>query len=346
MNKNNVLIIGLLIITTALVWYFVVSRDKRITVHNPVQSSLIASVKKINPKTIVFVGDIMLDRGVEYLIKKNDVFYPFKEISPFLNNFDLVFGNLEGPIVKKTKAFSDESLMFCFKEETIEALISANFSVLSLANNHTLNMEKEGLKETRELLKENKIEFAGDPLACTQDFILEKDDLVFLAFDRTLQGCEDEEVISTIESVRKENPDKFLVVSLHWGAEYKLKSSASLQQELAHKIIDAKADLIIGGHPHVVQEVEEYNNKLIFYSLGNFIFDQYFYTSTQQGLAIGLEIYPDELVYKIYPLQSHLAQPALMKKEDGQKFLEALAERSSENLSSEIKTGIIRMEKQ
>ena len=345
MNKNNIIIIGLLIMTTAFVWYLVVSRDKKVIIHNPAQSSLIASAKKIDPKTIVFLGDIMLDRGVEYLIKKNDVFYPFKEISPFLNKFDLVFGNLEGPIVKKTKAFSDESLMFCFKEETIKGLISANFSIISLANNHTLNMGKEGLKETRELLKENKIEFVGDPLACTQDFILKKDDLIFLAFDRTLRGCEDEEVISAIESARNQNPDKFLIVSLHWGMEYELKSDTSLQQELAHQIIDKGVDLIVGGHPHVVQEIEEYKEKLIFYSLGNFIFDQYFSTSTQQSLAIGLEIYPDELVYKIYPLQSHLAQPALMKQEQGQKFLEELAERSSESLVEEIKKGIIRIKK-
>ena len=346
MNKNNVIIIGLLVIMTVLAWHLIISGDKKIIIHNPVRSSLIDSAKKINPKTIVFVGDMMLDRGVEYLIKKNDVFYPWEKISPFLNNFDLVFGNLEGPIVKETKKFSDESLMFCFKEETIKGLVSANFSVLSLANNHTLNMREEGLKETRELLKENKIGFVGDPLACTQDFILEKDDLVFLAFDRTLRGCEDKEVINTIGSVRKQNPDKFLILSLHWGAEYKLTSNAPLQQELAHQIIDAGADLIIGGHPHVVQEIEEYNNKLIFYSLGNFIFDQYFSTSTQQSLAIGLEIYPDELIYKIYPLQSNLAQPALMKQEEGQKFLEALAARSSESLSLEIKAGIIRTKKQ
>ncbi len=328
----------------AFVSYLIISLDEIIAI--PTQSPPIISVGNIHPKTIAFVGDIMLDRGVEYLIGKNDVFYPFEKISPFLNEFDFAFGNLEGPIVRKTKAFPDESLMFCFEKETINGLISANFSVVSLANNHTLGMGKEGLNETKELLTENKIGFVGDPLSCSEDFILEKDDLVFLAFDRTLRGCEDKELINTIKSIRIKNPDKFLITNLHWGVEYELKSNASLQQELAHQIIDAGADLIIGSHPHVVQEIEKYQDRLIFYSLGNFIFDQYFSTNTQQSLAVGLEIYPNELVYKIYPLQSHLAQPALMEQTEAKKFLEELSERSAKDLSSEIKTGIIRIEKQ
>ena len=140
-------------------------------------------------------------------------------------------------------------------------------------------------------------------------------------------------------------------MSVHWGQEYQIKSSV-FQQKLARKIIDSGADLIIGHHPHVVQEIEIYNNKLIFYSLGNFVFDQYFSEQTQQGLAVALEIYPvrnndsnrvnpNKNIYKLFPIQSKLSQPFLMEQNQAEKFLEKLSKRSSKDLTEEIKKGVI-----
>ena len=80
---------------------------------------------------------------------------------------------------------------------------------------------------------------------------------------------------------------------------------------------------------------------IIFYSLGNFIFDQYFSKETQQGLIIGLEIYKDEKIYSIYPVESVLSQPQLM--EDLEEFLENLASISSEELRESIKKGKIKL---
>ena len=129
-------------------------------------------------------------------------------------------------------------------------------------------------------------------------------------------------------------------MSVHWGQEYQIKSSV-FQQKLARKIIDSGADLIIGHHPHVVQEIEIYNNKLIFYSLGNFVFDQYFSEQTQQGLAVRLEINENKLVFQLFPIQSKLSQPFLMEQNQAEKFLEKLSERLSEDLVEEIKRGVI-----
>jgi len=308
------------------------------------KSSLPLENDFLKAKTIIFVGDIMLDRAVERLMKKNSFLYPFEKVSQFLKGVDIVFGNLEGPIVESPPNFSDDSLQFAFCPETIEGLKFANFNLLSLANNHTLNMGENGLKQTREFLKKENINFVGDPLKCNDEFLYLKDKITFLAFNKTFSsGCSDEEIIKTIKSVKKQNPENFLIVSIHWGSEYQTKSYVS-QQELAHKIIDAGTDLIIGHHSHVVQEIEIYHNKLIFYSLGNFVFDQYFYKQTQQGLAVGLEIYSDKNIYKLFPIQSKLSQPFLMDQTQAEKFLEKLAERSSKNLAEEIKEGVIEIE--
>jgi len=318
--------------------------------------------KLFTGKTILFVGDIMLDREVENLIKKNSALYPFQKISQLTRGVDFVFGNLEGPIVENPPNFSIDSLTFAFSKDTLKGLLFGNFNLLSLANNHTLNMGENGLVETRKFLEEAKINFVGDPLKCSGEFLDEENNLTFLAFNKTYSyGCSDEKIIETIKSAKFLNPENFVTVSMHWGNEYNLASSPS-QQKLAYKIIDAGADLIIGHHPHVVQEVGIYKNKLIFYSLGNFIFDQYFSKDTQQGLAVGLEVYPSQkvprnpftdkmetaqrkLVFRLFPLKSKLSQPFLMPLEDAKKFLEKLAKKSDQSLFEKIKSGIIEIEK-
>ncbi len=309
--------------------------------------------KIIESKTVLFVGDIMLDREVENLMAKNGTLYPFRKINRFTNGVDIVFGNLEGPIVKDLPDFSDRSLKFAFSKNTVEGLAFGNFSLLSLANNHTLNARENGPRETREFLKKGAIDFVGDPSECSQEFSYQKNGIAFLAFNETYpSSCTDKEIIDTIKSVKAKNPEDFLIVSLHWGNKYRLTSSYN-QRKLACQIIDAGADLIIGHHPHVVQEIEIYKNKLIFYSLGNFIFDQYFSKNTQQGLAVGLEIYPNanaqkysslngkELVFRLFPIQSKLSQPFLMEQKNAKLFLEKLAKKSDKSLAEGIRSGII-----
>lgn len=295
-------------------------------------------------KTILFVGDIMLDRGVEYLMKKNSVFYPLEKIGQFLRGVDIVFGNLEGPIVENPPHFSDESLKFAFSPEVVRMLSYGNFNLLSLANNHTFNLDKAGLRETKEFLTKDNINFVGHPLQCDQDFLFKKDNIVFTAFNKVFpSNCFSREIVETVRKKKNSNPDEFLIVIFHWGEEYYSKSLIS-QQELAHQAIEAGADLIIGSHPHIVQEIEEYKGKLIFYSLGNFIFDQYFSKETQQGLVVGLEIYPKRIVCRLFPIQSQLSQPFLTEREATENFLQELAQKSSKGLRDEIKNGIIEME--
>jgi len=299
-------------------------------------------------KTVLLVGDIMLDRGVENLIKQNSIYYPFRKISHFLRGIDIVFGNLEGPIINNPPEFPANSLKFAFNPEVVKGASWCNFNFFSLANNHTLDMGKEGLKKKKKWLRKYQINFLGNPLSGSSnnlDSSFFRDNITFLAFNRIFPfKFKEEEIIKTIKMVKSSNPDNFLIVSLHWGEEYKLINSTA-QKKLARQLIETGADLIIGHHPHVVQNIEKYKGKLIFYSLGNFIFDQYFSPDTQQGLAVGLEIYPKNLVYRLFPLQIKLSQPVLMKQNRASKFLIQLAKRSDDKLVDEIKDGIIKIER-
>jgi len=298
-------------------------------------------------KTVAFVGDIMLDRGVESQIQQNnnDFFYPFDKMHEFFSEFDIVFGNLEGPIVENTPFFSDNSLQFAFNQEAAPSLKKAGFNVLSLANNHTDNMLWSGIFQTRNFLSENDVSYVGEPYGCTQDFILEKQGILFLAFNKTYpNNCSSDKIVDAVEEVREKNPNSFLIVSLHWGDEYQLSHSTA-QQELAHKLVDTGADVIMGHHPHVVQDIELYNNRIIFYSLGNFVFDQYFSKETQEGLVVSLEIYQDKLVYRLFPVHAGKSQPFLMEKEEKKEFLEELSKRSSEELFKKIRLGKIRIDR-
>jgi len=339
MQKNILILIVITIILSSLIVWQLLTGTDNFEIKNLSENKSV--VEETKPLKFILVGDIMLDRKVEKLMRENSFFYPFEKITEFLRQSNGVFGNLEGPISRKPNNYSLTAMEFAFDARVIDSLASSNFKVLSLANNHTLNMGQVGLAETKELLGNVEIDWIGDPWGCSNKLSV-KDNLVFVAFNKTFSGCGDEEIIKIIKSIKDSGPEKFLIVSIHWGDEYKPKSSKA-QQNLAHKIIDAGADLIVGSHPHVVQEIEKYNGKLIFYSLGNFIFDQYFSKETQEGLIVELEIYPftkdfeGKVVYKLHPVKSELSQPALMDQKEAETFLEKLGSESIIEIEKENK---------
>jgi|GEM_PF-392092 len=320
--------------------YIYVSRNsgsKSIEIPNSQKNNEQPSIETFEPITVLFVGDMMFDRKVEVLLREKGFNYPFEKISDLLKNNDFVFGNLEGPISKNPTKFSLSALTFAFDAQIIAPLAQSNFKVLSLANNHTLNMYQKGLDETKQLLNAARIDWVGEPLACSERTVI-KGNLVFLAFNKTFTDCTDDIILQIVKATKDSNPEKFLIVSMHWGAEYQTKSS-QVQKDLAHKIIDSGADLIVGGHPHVVEEAENYKGKMIFYSLGNFVFDQYFSQDVQEGLAVRLEIYGSKILYRVLPIEINLSQPQLMEQNKAEQFLK------KHNLESIIGINNVKTEK-
>ncbi len=94
---------------------------------------------------------------------------------------------------------------------------------------------------------------------------------------------------SVVEEVSRIRPTcSQIVLVAHWGEEYQHEPT-QVQRTAAHAFIDAGVDVVIGAHPHIVEPIEIYKNKAIFYSLGNFIFDQGWKPEVRRGLAVGIE---------------------------------------------------------
>ncbi|MBI2416270.1 MAG: CapA family protein [Candidatus Kerfeldbacteria bacterium] len=277
------------------------------------------------PTTILAVGDMMLGRYVETLMKAYGTNYPFAQIDEFLQGHDITFANLEGPIPEHHQPTPNNVLRFSFPPGTATVIQQHHFSAVSLANNHGLDHAQIGYEATRTSLQQAGVITLGHPTAITEPTTI--GNTTWVAFCPFCAGFSGDEAVTKIAQVVANQPDQFIVVTVHWGTEYQLQSN-TIQQNLAHRLIDAGADVVLGHHPHVVQEVEVYNNRAIFYSLGNFIFDQYFSTDTQQGLAVTVTLNQQQVVYTLHPLISERSQPRLMTAAEADTWLTDLASRS------------------
>ncbi|HOL90627.1 MAG TPA: CapA family protein [Candidatus Pacearchaeota archaeon] len=292
--------------------------------------------------SLIAVGDISYSRGVERIVKKqNDINYPFLKIGDYLKNADLVFGNLETPITEG-REINDFEMIFRSNPLTEKALKLNNFSILSLANNHTPNFGEKGLKDTFFYLGKEGIKYVGageNEKTAYQPVYIEKKGIkfAFLAYNdfdvvplsykatENYAGTAFMETEKMIEAVKKaKQKSDFVIVSMHSGNEYVNKPNSS-QVNFAHSAIDAGADLVIGHHPHVVQILEKYKDKYIFYSLGNFIFDQQA-SETRKGLMIKVYFTKDEITkISLLPIiMKNLAQPEIADINEAKKILQRL----------------------
>jgi poly-gamma-glutamate synthesis protein (capsule biosynthesis protein) len=263
--------------------------------------------------TALFFGDMMLDRAVRKEIDIHGARYPFKPLQRFLIGSDIVAANAEGPFTdnpSKTTEIGSTLLQFTFDPTLLPVLKKLGFTALGQANNHTLDFGHEGLATSRTVLTDAGLSTFGDSL--------NRDPLSYSATVRgqkvTLAGYHDfaggiERVIEEVRSAKASGA--FVAVFAHWGIEYDKEPSVR-QRERAHAFIDAGADVIIGAHPHVIQPVEVYRGKAIFYSLGNFIFDQYFSKETSEGLAIGMVRAGSRVSFTLFPLDIRQGQASLM----------------------------------
>ncbi len=232
--------------------------------------------------TIAAVGDIGLGREANYqIIQKNNPNFAFEKIADFIKTADISTGNLEGPVIDNCPIVRS-GFQFCGRPENIQGLKYAGFKAMSLANNHINNYGEEGLNQTIEKLEKNNIGYFYNQKAWFTQVKGTK--FAFLGFDDTVERIMNYELQAIIEKTR--NNTDILVVNFHWGEEYQPLPN-NRQRELAELAIDAGADVVIGHHPHVIQPLEYYQDKPIFYSLGNFAFDQMWSEETKTG-AIGL----------------------------------------------------------
>lgn len=298
-----------------------------------------------SPKaTLIFTGDTMLGRTVEELMKKHGDDYPFQKITSVFKGVDLVVTNLEGPIVSEHKQTPPGSVSFSFDPKVAITMKNAGIGMATLGNNHGHDQGDEGYQETKKFLSNQNILTTGNAVKINlEDNLLEttvQNQVVrFYSFNVTFPFIDTNQAIELVKNNATNNQQD--IVLIHWGIEYKESNSVD-QQKLAHELINAGADLIIGHHPHVVQNIERYNNKFIFYSLGNFIFDQYFSKNTQESLIVGIILSENTMSLHLIPANIIQSQPSIMPIDEQRIFLEKIAEKTNdESLKMQIKNGYI-----
>lgn len=239
---------------------------------------------------VVVGGDVLLARGVaREAQKRQDPAWPFRAIAPILSTADLAYVNLESPF-SETGPFLEKGMVFRARKEMLEGLILAGIDVVSLANNHIRDAGEKGLDYTVKLLEEAKIKVCGlgGPALCEVRGQL----FAFLGYtydQRNGNWKKDLPRISGMDTGRMQKEVSGLrdagcavIVMMHAGWEYRRKPNPQ-QQSFARAAIEAGASAVVGHHPHVIQEVEERDGGVIFYSLGNLIFDEQGEAGTRDG---------------------------------------------------------------
>jgi len=268
-------------------------------------------IEEDNSIKLLFFGDMMLDRHVGEKINKYGLDYLLSKINEgdFNSSYDIISANLEGAVTDNGGHYKpDNAYDFAFNPKLIQELKNYNFNFFNLANNHLSDQGRIGVEETYKNLSNLGFYYSGcqdaylsinttspeiilggsmpilDYNNCS-DIVLniKNKKIAFLGISLVYNNIAEVDILDRIIKL-KENSD-VVIVNIHFGNEYQGQAN-NRQEVLARKMVDSGADIIIGHHPHVIQNYEIYKERPIFYSLGNFIFDQYFSAETQEGLAI------------------------------------------------------------
>lgn len=240
--------------------------------------------------TVLFGGDMMFDRTIRTTIDQKGGDFIFSCIDPLLQRGDLVVANLEGPITATSSRSvgsavgAPDNFTFTFPLSSAALLAAHRIGVVNIGNNHILNFGEDGVRSTESALSRAGVQYFGDPLA--QSVATRMVNGVTLTFINYNEFEPSSTAATTLAQIREAKvAGDIPVVYAHWGIEY-ATSSPHYVQILAHEFVDAGAAIVIGSHPHVVEEHETYKGVDIYYSLGNFIFDQYWNSDVSHGLLL------------------------------------------------------------
>lgn len=283
------------------------------------------------PNSILFVGDVLLARNVEYLMNKHGDDYPYSGFDfSSLSDSQFVVGNFEATVPAIHKITEAQKLNFSVDSRYLPALKEAGFTHFSLANNHSYDFGDKGSINTSKQLSEHGLNSFGNAVLVTDSsvsFVEVGEYKVSLIALQTVTITPTDEELTLVLGAATSNSD-IQVVYIHWGDEYQIKSNAK-QQLLAKRLVELGADLIIGHHPHVVQEIGFVDGVPVFYSLGNYIFDQYFSSEVQEGLVVSFDLEHVPAIY-FYGVTSSatLSQPRRMGRAEEDRLLERIAKTS------------------
>ena len=239
----------------------------------------------------VFTGDILLDRGVRRVMEQHGADALFSRgIDSLFHCSDVVVGNLECPATR-LKHPVQKLFVFRGEPEALRMLRRHGITHLNLCNNHSIDQGREGLMDTKSNVMKagitpvgagSNMQEAAQPLLLAKSprkvwlltsLRLALENFAYLP-DRPCVSQEPmDSLVARIRQIKHRDPKAVVVVSLHWGGEHTLRPVPRQRLE-AHWLVDAGADVLICHHTHTLQTIENYRGRMIYYSIGNFIFDQ------------------------------------------------------------------------
>ncbi|WP_051671541.1 CapA family protein [Oribacterium sp. P6A1] len=243
------------------------------------------------PVELLFAGDVYLsDHVMEAYRSAGDISGVLSEgYRQEIDSVDYFVANEEFPFSTRGKQAENKQFTFRVSPDNVSLLKEMGIDLVTLANNHTLDYGTEALLDTISTLDDAGIRHvgAGSDLSSAAESVtvsIKGKKIAFIGATRVIPepywaaaesgtgvfaAYDDTALIEKIKSAREQAD--FVVVYVHWGEERK-ENPNEVQKTLAHDIVDAGADLVIGAHPHVLQGIEYYNGVPIVYSLGNFVF--------------------------------------------------------------------------
>ncbi|MDZ7725374.1 MAG: CapA family protein [candidate division KSB1 bacterium] len=267
--------------------------------------------------SIVAVGDLMMGSWIVDIVGEQTVDYPFSGTAGLVKNADIAVANLEAPFTSSADRYEGKTFTFKVPGYMAPAVKRAGFDVLNLANNHILDYGESGLNETTGILDSLGLHYSGAGQsrteACSPALVRVKNrKIAFFGYSMTYPSAfwaTDENCGTCYPILERMQADirsakqiaDWVVVSFHWGQE-KNPVPRDYQILYAHKAIDNGADLVLGHHPHVMQGLEWYKNKLIAYSLGNYVFGSFSKTATQSFILKVVFSKTASLSAVVYPI--------------------------------------------
>ena len=272
---------------------------------------------QINAVGDIFLGDytISLGFGIRSSIYKYGYEHHFKNVQMYLKDADIIFGNLETIMSDIGRNENNIKSIICRGEnEFVNVLKYGCFNAVNIANNHILQHGVDSFQDTINLLEKNNIDIIG--LMGDNEFIckpiiktIENRKIGILGYSFVNENFhkgemlyahgKKEDILYDIKTLKKETD--YVIVSCHWGIEYIDKPSPNIRR-IARDMVDSGASIILGHHPHVVQGIEEYNKSIIFYSLGNFLFDFLWNRRSKESIIAQIYIQDNKIEYKIIPV--------------------------------------------
>ena len=277
---------------------------------------------------IVLTGDILLDRGVRREINKYGVDHLFSAgVDSVFREAQVVVGNLECPATK-IQAPVQKLFIFRGEPEWLQVLKHHGITHLNLANNHAIDQGREGLMDTRRNVSaagmvpigvgENMDEASQPVLLVSQprnvwlvpSLRLALENYAYLPDKPCVSQEPMDSLLTRVHRLRKADSTAVIIVSLHWGGEHTLQPVNSQRWD-AHQLIRAGADVLICHHTHTLQTIEDFHGKKIYYSVGNFIFDQQKPINTK-ACMVRLKVSTDDVETETIPVEIRACVPTIV----------------------------------